>query len=220
MMAESQDYTAEHARLAAQIEADVGVERIADVYAQALLGAAEQAGQTQAVLEEFDALITGVLAQHPKLAAILAAGLISHEEKAGMLDRLFAGRLSPLLLNCLKVVSRHGRLDCLRAIHRRLHVLYDRARGLIHVRLSTAAPVSGALAGRIAASLRSVLGKEPVLDRVTDPALIGGAVLRIGDTVYDGSIANQLHVLREQMIQRSAHEIQSRRDRFRYPTGN
>ena len=52
------------------------------------------------------------------------------------------------------------------------------------------------------------------------PALIGGAVLRVGDVVYDGSIANQLQIIRQEMIDRSVDEIQSRRDRFRNPAGN
>ena len=56
LMAESRDITAEDARTAAQIEADVGVEHIADVYAKALLDTTEQAGQTAAVIEEFDAV--------------------------------------------------------------------------------------------------------------------------------------------------------------------
>ncbi len=67
---------------------------------------------------------------------------------------------------------------------------------------------------------RHALGAEPLLTRVVDPELIGGAVLRVGDTVHDGSIANQLEKLRQQMIDRSVHEIQSRRDRFRDPAGN
>ena len=45
-------------------------------------------------------------------------------------------------------------------------------------------------------------------------------MLRVGDTVYDGSVATQLAQMREQMINRSVHEIQSRRDRFRHPDGN
>ena len=76
------------------------------------------------------------------------------------------------------------------------------------------------MAAQIAESLRGKLGGEPVFEQETDPSLIGGAVLRVGDTVYDGSIANQLQNLRQQMIDRSAHEIQSRRDRFRNPAGN
>jgi F-type H+-transporting ATPase subunit delta len=68
--------------------------------------------------------------------------------------------------------------------------------------------------------VRAKLGGEPVFRLRVDPALVAGAVVRIGDTVYDGSIANQLNVLRQQMMDRSAHEIQSRRDRFRHSAGN
>ena len=208
------------ANVAAQIEADVGVEHIADVYGEALLGAAESAGRTEELLHEFEFLVTDVFQRFPELEEILASVLISHDEKAGILDRVFGGRFSPLMISFLKVVSRHGRLDCLRAIHHQTRLLYDRLRGRVHVELTTATPVSDAMAGRIAEGLGTVLGGEPILRRATDPELIGGAVVRVGDTVYDSSVANQLQLIREQMIDRSAHEIQSRRDRFRDPAGN
>ena len=50
--------------------------------------------------------------------------------------------------------------------------------------------------------------------------LLGGVVLRVGDTVYDASVSTQLEQMRTQMINRSIHEIQSRRDRFGSPAGN
>jgi F-type H+-transporting ATPase subunit delta len=146
--------------------------------------------------------------------------MISHDEIAGVLDRVLGGRASPLLLNFLKVLSRHRRLDCLRQIHRRLHALYDVLQNRVRVRLTTAAPLSTELASRIRIALRGKLEGEPVLELAVDPKLIGGAVLRLGDTVYDSSIANQLQILRQQMMDRSAHEIQSRRNRFRNPAGN
>jgi F-type H+-transporting ATPase subunit delta len=219
-MAESKDITAQDARTAAQIEADVGVEHIGDVYARGLLAAAETAGQTAAVVAEFDTLIGEVLNRFPRLETVWASALVSPDDKSGIIDRVLGGQMAPLLVNFLKVVARHGRLDCLRAMHAQTHVLYEKLQNRIRVRLTTATPLSAALVERIAESLRSKLGGEPLLDQVTDPELIGGAVLRIGDTVYDGSIANQLENLRQQVIDRSAHEIQSRRDRFRYPAGN
>ena len=219
-MAESDDFRAEHAAVAAQIDADVGVEHIAEVYARALLGAAEKAGQTQAVLEEFDELVSGVLERFPKLEAILTSGLVSHQEKAGILDRVCGPRNSPLLVDFLKVVSRHGRLDCLWAIHRQARLLYDELRGRIRVQLATATPPDDALKNRIAQNLCALLGGEPVVEWVTQAELIGGMVVRVGDTVYDGSVARQLDLVHQQMIQRSVDEIQSRGDRFRYPAGN
>jgi F-type H+-transporting ATPase subunit delta len=219
-MAESRDIAAEHARTAARIEADVSVEHIAEVYARAFLDAAESARQIQALLAEFDSLVDDVLDSYPKFEAVICSTMISHEEITAVLDRVLGGRISPLLLNFLRVMSRHGRLDCLRQIHRRAHALYDILQNRVRVRLTTAAPLSAELASRIRIALRGKLEGEPVLELDADPKLIGGAVLRLGDTVYDGSIANQLQILRQQMMDRSAHEIQSRRNRFRNPAGN
>ncbi len=219
-MAESRDITAEHARAAAEIDADVSLERIADVYAAAALAAGEKTGKTDEAIAELDALIDELFAKFPKLEAVLASALVSHEEKCAILDRVLGGRASTAFVNFLKVVSRHGRLDCIRVIRRQAWLQYDRLRGRVRVKLSTAAPVDDAFAARLVQEIAGAVGGEPVLERVVDPSLIGGGVVRVGDIVYDASIANQLHTIRRQMIDRSAHEIQSGRDRFRNSAGN
>ncbi len=219
-MAESADIIARDAHSAARLSPDVGQEKIGEIYARALFGATENAGQTVAVLDELDAIVSEVFAQFPKLETVLGSLLVSPEEKAVVLDRVFAAQISRLLLNFLKVVARHGRLDCLRAIRHQARILYEELRGNVRVRLTTATAVDAKQIDEIAAALAASLGQRPILETVVDPTLIGGAVLRIGDTVYDGSVANQLQSIRQQMIERSVHEIQSRRDRFRYPAGS
>jgi F-type H+-transporting ATPase subunit delta len=219
-MAESDDTIARDAQNAVRFSPDVGKERIGEVYARAFLGAAESAGQTSAALDELDSLVDEVLTQYPKLETALASLLVSHEEKSGMLDRVFAARISPLLLNFLKVVSRHGRLDCLRAIRQQARKIHEQMQGDIRIRITTATAVEPKQIAQIAATLAASLGRRPILETVVDPALIGGAILRIDDTVYDGSVANQLQSIRQQMIDRSVHEIQSRRDRFRNSEGS
>jgi F-type H+-transporting ATPase subunit delta len=219
-MAESDDKTARDAQNAARFSPDVDQEKIGEIYAGALLGASEKAGQTAAVIEELDAVVHEVYVQFPKLETVLGSLLVGHEEKSALLDRVFAERMSKVLLNFLKVVSRHGRLDCLRAIARQARKLYEKMQDLSRVRMTTAVPVQPQQAEKIAAALGAALGKRPILETVVDPALIGGVVLRIGDTVYDGSVANQLQSIRQQMIDRSVHEIQSRRDSFRNPAGS
>jgi F-type H+-transporting ATPase subunit delta len=101
-----------------------------------------------------------------------------------------------------------------------MHDLYDKLRNRVSVRLTTATPASAAMVANIMKDLRAKLGCEPILEQEIDPSLIGGAILRIGDVVYDGSVANQLKNLREKMSDRSTHEIQSGRDRFRNSAGN
>lgn len=199
---------------------DVGQQRVATVYAQALVQAAQNAGQTAAVLEELGSLLGDVFQQFPRFEAILGSWLVPHDQTVGILDRTFAGQMSPLLLNFLKVLSRRGRLGLLRQVDQQARLLWDVMRGRIRVELVTAAPVEPALLDRIGQELQKALGGEPVVEQFVDPELIGGAVLRVGDTVYDGSVVNQLENLRQQMIDRSVHEIQSRRDRFRNPAGN
>jgi F-type H+-transporting ATPase subunit delta len=219
-MPASLDKSAEDAHLVAQMDADASVAHIAGVYAQALLGAAEKAGKTASVLEEFDSLVSQALEANPRFEAILSSSLISPEELSEILNRVLAGRVSPLFMNFLQVIARHGRLDCLRAVHRQTHVLYDVLQNRIRVQLITAEPVPPELEAKLRINLRSKLGGEPIVETVVDPSLIGGAVLKLGDTVYDGSIANQLETLRHEMMDWSAHEIQSRRDRFVNTTRN
>jgi len=196
-------------------ERQVGV-----TYAKALLGAAEKAGQSEAVMAELDSLVTDLLDAFPRWETVLASGLIPPDEKIAMLDRSLGGRASPLLLNFLKVLARHGRLDAIRAVQLAAREQFDELRGRIPVEVHTATPLDDASAARIAAALRGMVSLEPDLIRVTNPSLIGGLVIRVGDTVYDGSVSSRLERMRAQMMNRSVHEIQSRRDRFRPAGGN
>ncbi|HEX3727166.1 MAG TPA: ATP synthase F1 subunit delta [Pirellulales bacterium] len=199
---------------------NVGSLQVANVYAKALLAAAEKAGQAELLVDELSAVVREALDSAPRLEAVFASALISSEEKAQLLDRLFAGRVSAMLLDFLKVVAKHGRLDILRAIAQQCDKLLDELRGRLRVHVQTATPLADGLVGRLNDSLTRLLGGQPKVDSQVDPALIGGVLMRVGDTVYDGSVARQLHQAREQMITRSVHEIQSRRDRFRHSGGN
>lgn len=198
---------------------NVGAQRVAAVYAKALLGAAESKGQTDAVVSELQS-VAAALSAYPQFESVLSSALVSHEEKVQILDRTFAGKVSPLVRDFLKVLSHRGRLDVTRAVADQLQQLYNELRGRVPVQVLTATPLDSSQAQTLEASLRRILGGEPQMQPAVDPSLIGGVVLRVGDTVYDGSVARQLQQVREQMINRSVHEIQSRRDRFRHSGGN
>jgi len=199
---------------------DTGAQRVGKLYAKALLGAAERAGQTDAVVAELDAVVTDVLDAFPKFDSLLSSGMLTAAEAEGVLDRTFGKRLSPLLMNFLKVLATRGRIDCLRAIRQAALDQLDQMRGRARVTVSTATPLPAETLSKLGTRLRGMLAVEPVLEPKVDPDLIGGVLLRVGDTVYDGSVATRLAQVREQMINRSVHEIQSRRDRFGDPAGN
>jgi F-type H+-transporting ATPase subunit delta len=193
---------------------DVGAQQVAAVYARALLGAAEKAGTTDRVVEEYRDVVEQVLRPNPKFAAVLTSGFVDHAEKVGILDRVFKNRVSGVLLNFFKVLSQHDRLNLLTAAYDQLLAAFDELRGRVKVEVRSVAPLDPAVAELITKQITRLIGGVPRLQWREDPDLIGGVVLRIGDTVYDGSIATQLRDAKAQMIQRSVHEIQSRRDRF------
>ena len=199
---------------------DMGLWHAATVYATALVDAAEAAGETESVIQEFDSLIYDVLDRLPQLEGVLSSGFVEEDVKVAMLDKAFAGRASTTFLSFLKVVAHHGRLDMLRLINVATHFEFDKLRNRVRVMVSTAEPLDSAAERRIVSELHSRMKLEPVLDKQIHPELIGGIVLRVGDRVFDGSISTQLKQLREKMLSRSVHEIQSRRDRFSSPEGN
>lgn len=200
--------------------AEAGEQNVGDVYAKALLGATEGAGQTEAVLEQLDSLVDDVLSVVPKLKDVLYSTLVGPDEKVELIDKLLKGRATPLMLNFLKVLARHERLSALPAIRRSARRLYDQLRGRVQWHVTTAVPLSEKQQSDIIERLRQLRGGQPYLVSQVDPDLISGIVLRVGDTVYDGSVSTRLVRLRDDMIDRSVHEIQRRRDRFSSPEGN
>jgi len=193
---------------------DVGAQRVGSLYARALLGAGNAANQTDAVLAELDALVDDLLTRWPDLQQVFASVMVSHDDKVAMLDRLFAGKLSPLTLNFLKVLAGHGRLGNLREIRAAAHELHNEQQGRVRVEVTTTVPLTGDAVTRITDSLRTLLKREPRLEASINPDLIGGLTLRVGDTVYDASVSTQLAKLREQMRRRSIQQIETAREKF------
>lgn len=200
----------EHLRRAAAWQEDVTIEHIADVYAQAILAAADAEGLAQTVVEEFDSLVEDLLDRFPEWEAVLVSPRISPEEKMAVLQRVFQGRTSVVFLEALKTLARRARLDCLRAIRQRLHVQWERRKHQVRVLVRSAAALSESELDQIRCVLRAKLADEPILQTEVDPQLIGGLVIRVGDVIYDGSLANQLEQIRQRMLQRSASQFMDR----------
>src|SRR5688572_5396208 len=89
---------------------DAGREHLGHIYGQALIGAAEKAGVTEQVMDELDSLVDDVLQKMPSLRDVLAAPKVKTEEKERILDKVLVGA-SKVLVQGLKVMARHGRLD-------------------------------------------------------------------------------------------------------------
>ncbi len=193
---------------------DAGSEPVAAVYAKALLGAVEPTGQMDAVVAELESLVLDCFDELPQVEAALGSPRVPHDERVALLDKAFQGRMSPVLLNFLRVTSQHGRLDCLRAILRAAKKLLAQLHGRVEVEVTTATAIDSAIQQQVTASLQSAIGQPIDLSTKVQPDLIGGLLVRIGDSVYDASVFNQLRQLREDALQSATQAIQSSLERF------
>ncbi len=193
---------------------DVTEEQVARVYAKALLGAANKAGNPAAVVDEMQSLAEDVLAKFPALVELLRSSLVSEENKEQIVDRIFGSRASTTVLNFVKVVARHGRLQLLRPIARSLQKLYGEQLGQTEVQIRVASPLDDDLRGEILEMARNALRTEPVLQISVDPSLVAGIIVRIGDRVFDGSVATRLNDLRKTIVDRTVERIETRPETF------
>ncbi|MBR5626600.1 MAG: ATP synthase F1 subunit delta [Thermoguttaceae bacterium] len=208
------------AQYAAEFNADVTREQLAEVYAEALAGACEAKNlPLESLLEEYDSFIEDVFNKYPKFETVFSSIMVPTEEKLRMIRDIFKG-ISEVFNGFLNTLTRRGRLELLRDINRQCHLLNNRKKGRVPVLISTATPMDDQTSSNLVDQLRQLVGGEPEIRTIVDPDMVGGIIVRVGDTVYDASIATQLKKVRQQMIDRSAHEIQSRRDSFRNTEGN
>jgi F-type H+-transporting ATPase subunit delta len=211
------DQNPQESRVSSVME-DPSSQALARTYADALLDAAGS-GTTE-VLEELTSFVDDVLAKLPQLREVFFSRVIGRDEKIHLIERVFTTRTSPLLANFLKVLVRHDRLDLVPLIAREARLRQEARSGKRRVQIKTAMPLSDQSRDRIRQRLAESLPFEPILETQVDPSLIGGIVIRVGDTVYDSSLATRVTQLRDRIQQRSLHEIQSGRDRFSSAEGN
>ncbi len=200
--------------------ADVSMQRIAKVYAEALWRAASKRGEADALAAELDALENIAFKISPLLAAFLTSGVVSRDSKAKAIHAAFDDRAGELLTNLLLVLNDHDRLDLLRPIYYAFKELRDERAGRVRVTVRSAAPLATDQIDKLRRELRDTFHKEPVLATDIDPDLLGGLVVQMGDWVFDGSVRTRLENIKNQILTRSSHEIQSGRDRFSVAGGN
>ncbi len=189
---------------------------VARVYADAFLNAIP-AGQLDGALEEFRSFVEDVLDRHRDLSRLLLSGTVSRDQKLQLIDRIVKERASELFTNFLRVLARHDRIDLVRLILAQCEIEAEKRSGRKRVQVISAKPLSEGELGKIRERLAAELAIQPVLEPAVDPYILGGLRIRVGDTVYDGSLRARLTQLRHRVRERSLHEIQSGRNRFSHP---
>ena len=186
---------------------------LGEVYAKALLGVGAKSGSSDKLIEELSA-VAKVVGKLPKLQTTLESPQIAVDAKQAILQKAFGGKLSKDMVNFLKIVGNKGRFDCLSQISSSAKRLHDEMSGNVRAQVVTAEKVDKSVVQDIAEQLEKALGKKVTVKAVVDPNIIGGMVIRIGDTIHDGSVVNQLDQVRSKAIKRASDAIRGSLDKF------
>jgi F-type H+-transporting ATPase subunit delta len=106
-----------------------------------------------------------------------------------------AGAADPDSKNFLRLLADNRRLGILPEIARLFAVLKDEAEGRVDLHITSAAPMSAEQQGALTTALEKRFGRKVRVHTAVDAKLIGGAVIRAGDTVIDGSLKSRLERL-------------------------
>ena len=163
---------------------------IARPYAKAAFAEGQAEGQLDAWSE---ALRTGAaVVADERVRQLLGDPRVTPQQLAAVVSDLAADGLSAHGRNFIATLAENGRLDCLPEISALFDGLKDEAEGVADVTVTSAAPLSAQQSDAISQALARRLKRQVRLHTEIDPALLGGAVLRSGDLVIDGSVRGRL----------------------------
>ena len=177
----------------------MSLQTMARRYAAALAAVVLERGEAAEVQRELAGWAAMIQAT-PNLQEVFRNPTIALDQKRAVLSRLI-DRVKPrrTTVNFLKVLLQNQRLTELGEINRKLSEVLDERAGMVAATVTTARAVPERSQQELYAKLTGLTGKKVRVDFQTDPELIGGIVTRIGSTVYDGSVRNQLQMIKEKM---------------------
>ena len=175
------------------------ISRLARRYARALLGIAREANALEAAGNDL-ATVDAALAD-PRLQALLSSPLIDVRKRVEIVTKVVeALGVSTTVRNLARLLAERDRLAIVPDIERSYSAMIDAALGRMRARIRTATPLGSAEQHEVSELAKRLSGgREVVVTLDVDPALLGGVVLDIGGTVYDGSLRAQLDRLGRNM---------------------
>jgi F-type H+-transporting ATPase subunit delta len=168
-------------------------------YARALLSIAETEGALDRVQNELYAFAKSVERQ-PELRDALTDASLPNERKRAVIDELLGSRAHPLTTRLVGFLVDAGQARRIGAIAEELAREAARTSDRTLAEVRTAVPLSEAKQKLLADALTKATGHAVELKIDVDPSVIGGVVARVGDQVFDGSVASRLEEAKQHLM--------------------
>lgn len=168
-------------------------------YAKTLLELANQRQQAQAVAEELGQL-QELIEANLTFKTIVSDPAIGMTDRTALLERVFSGRVSPLMWNFLRVLNSRGSLKLLGEIADAYEDLLNDQLGKIEVDVTVAHKLSAEELEEVRQRVSKALKKDAVVHQYVDESIIGGLVLRVSDQLIDASVRHQLQAMKQRIL--------------------
>jgi F-type H+-transporting ATPase subunit delta len=173
-------------------------ETIARNYAETLFELGEQSGNTERFVDLVDA-VAAAIEQSPQIEAILMSPKVPKSEKSRMLGQALRSTPREFVL-FLQALVKRGRQQILREIATQYLALLDQKLDRVRAGVTLARQPDEKLKRTIQELLTRQLGKQVLPSFSEDPEILGGAIVRVGDRVLDGSLRRRMTRLRRQLL--------------------
>lgn len=174
--------------------------RIANRYAEALLNTAEELHILKKVSDDLT-VIHRIIKESHEFQLFLKSPVIKKEKKQEVFKATFGSAVQPLTLKFLSLLIEKEREDALTSVIEAFFRLQDEMLGIVHVNIKAAAELSQQQTALLKQRFEEYSKKKVCIDQSIDKQLIGGFIARIGDTVFDGSVKQQLELLRQRFAE-------------------
>jgi F-type H+-transporting ATPase subunit delta len=173
------------------------MEEIARVYARSLFDVARERDKLDIVREQLGQF-SEALAGSQELSVFFFSPYFSTEEKKDGLGRLIEGA-DESFLNFLELLVEKHRMPAIHRIRREYDTLWEKENKLLPVQVTSAVALDESTLKGIGESVGQQTGRKVELTSEVDPNVLGGIVLRVGNSILDASIRNRLEQLRKQV---------------------
>jgi F-type H+-transporting ATPase subunit delta len=173
---------------------------IARNYAEALFALGERSGQAPRFGELIDAVAAAVETT-PAVQAVLMSPRVPKAAKARLLGAALQDAPREFVL-FLQALVKRGRQRLLREIADEFHTLLDVKLNRVRAGVTLARPADDTLQRSIADALSRQLGKQVLPSFSVEPEILGGAIVRVGERILDGSLRRRLTKLRRHLLAR------------------
>ncbi len=174
------------------------MEELAEVYARSLFEVALEHDKLDQLREELAQLVDALSAER-ELTIFFFSPYFSTAEKIAGLQRAVSGA-DPLLMNFLTLLIENHRMPVIFRVRRRYEALWERQRRQLPVEVTSAVDLDERLLAAIGERVGTQTGRTVKLTSRIDPAIVGGIVVRVGNTILDASIHGRLQNLRRQVV--------------------